>query len=80
MYDDSMENTRNSFLQLFSSEFLHVDTPSQNGVAETKNRHLLEVARALLLQMHVPKHFWADVKTTRTLLFQMHVPDPTTNP
>ena len=37
-----------------------VDTPSHNGVAERKNRHFLETARALLFQMHVPKHFWAD--------------------
>ena len=37
-----------------------VDTPSQNGVAERKNRHLLETARALLFQMKVPKQFWAD--------------------
>ena len=35
-----------------------VDTPSQNGVAERKNRHLLETARALLYQMRVPKQFW----------------------
>ena len=34
-----------------------VDTPSQNGVAERKNRHILETARALLFQMKVPKHF-----------------------
>nr|GEV05380.1 reverse transcriptase domain-containing protein [Tanacetum cinerariifolium] len=31
-----------------------------NGVAERKNCHLLEVARALLFQMTVPKPFWAD--------------------
>ena len=37
-----------------------VDTPSQNGVAERKNRHLLETARALLFQTGVPKCFWAD--------------------
>ena len=36
-----------------------VDTP-HNGVAERKNRHLLETARALLFQIHVPKHFWVD--------------------
>ena len=34
-----------------------VDTPSHNEVAERKNRHLLETVRALLFQMHVPKHF-----------------------
>ena len=34
-----------------------VDTPSQNGVAERKNKHLLETAQTLLLQMNVPKHF-----------------------
>ena len=37
-----------------------VDTHSHNGVAERKNRHLLETARALLFQVHLPKHFWAD--------------------
>ena len=35
-----------------------VDTPVQNGVAERKNRNLLEVARALLFYMIVPKLFW----------------------
>ena len=34
-----------------------VDTPQQNGVAERKNRHLLEVARSLLFTSHVPKNF-----------------------
>ena len=41
-----------------------VDTPAQNRVAERKNRHLLETVRALLFQMHMPKHFWADAVFT----------------
>ena len=50
---------------MLQNDILHetscVDTPHQNGVAETKNRHLLKTARTLLFQIHVPKHFWADV-------------------
>ena len=38
-------------------EFTCVDTPQQNGVAERKNRHLLEVARAILFQMAVPNSY-----------------------
>ncbi|KAJ9535088.1 hypothetical protein OSB04_un001836 [Centaurea solstitialis] len=45
-----------------------VDTPAQNGVAERKNRHLLEVARALLFQRSVPKPFWADAVATACFL------------
>jgi len=37
-------------------------TPHQNGVAEQKNQHLLEVARTLLLKM--PKNFWGDAILT----------------
>ncbi|KAK2980964.1 hypothetical protein RJ640_018048 [Escallonia rubra] len=39
-----------------------------NGVAERKNRHLLETARALLFQMKVPKPFWADAISTACFL------------
>ena len=46
----------------------YVDTPSLNGVAERKNRHLLNNGRPLLFQMHVPKHFWADVVFTTCFL------------
>ena len=53
---------------MFQNGILHqtscVETPSQNGVAERKNRHLLETTIALLFQMQVPKHFWADVVST----------------
>ena len=45
-----------------------VGTPSQNGVVERKNRHLLETARTILFQMHVPKHFWADTVSTAYFL------------
>lgn len=37
-----------------------VDTPAQNGVAEQKNVHLLETARALLFERTGSKNFWAD--------------------
>ena len=43
---------------------LRIDTPSQNGVAQRKNRHLLETAQALLFKMNVPKHFWTDAVST----------------
>lgn len=45
-----------------------VHTPQQNGGAERKNRHLLEVARALLFNMHVPKRFWSDEVITACYL------------
>lgn len=45
-----------------------VDTPSQNGVAKRKNRHLLETTRALLFQTKVPKKFWADAILTACFL------------
>jgi len=32
------------------------DTPQQNGIAERKNRHLLEVTRAVMFSMNVPKY------------------------
>lgn len=47
-------------------------TPEQNGVAERKNRHLLEVTQALLLEMNVPKTYWSDgVRTACFLINRM---------
>lgn len=43
-------------------------TPQQNGVAERKNRHLLEVSRAMRFHMNVPKCFWDDAVLTACFL------------
>ena len=34
-------------------------TPQQNGVDERKNRHIAEVARALMSGKDMPKYYWA---------------------
>ena len=43
-------------------------TPQQNGVAERKNRHLMEVARSVMFQTNVPKRFWSDAVMTACYL------------
>jgi len=35
--------------------------PQQNGVAERKNRHLVETTHTLLIHGGVPQRFWGDV-------------------
>nr|GEZ71705.1 retrovirus-related Pol polyprotein from transposon TNT 1-94 [Tanacetum cinerariifolium] len=43
-------------------------TPEQNGVAERKNRLLLEMTRALIIESYVPKSFWPEALATATYL------------
>ncbi|KAL0285929.1 UNVERIFIED_CONTAM: Retrovirus-related Pol polyprotein from transposon RE2 [Sesamum angustifolium] len=43
-------------------------TSQQNGVAECKHRHLLDVARTIMTHMHVPKLYWGDVVLTACYL------------
>jgi hypothetical protein len=38
-------------------------TPQQNGVAERKNRHILEVVRASLFEAHMPTSYWGEAVT-----------------
>ncbi|XP_049936458.1 retrovirus-related Pol polyprotein from transposon RE1 isoform X4 [Nymphaea colorata] len=42
--------------------------PPQNGVAERKNRQLLNVTRAILFQRNLPKYYWGDAILTSVYL------------
>ena len=55
-----------------------IDTPQQNGIAERKNRHLLEVARSLMFTSNVPKFFWGEAILTATYLIN-RMPSRTLN-
>jgi Integrase core domain len=71
--DNAKEYFLNDFLQYtidngIIHESLCAYTPQQNGVAERKNRHILEVARTMMIHRHVPHHFWVDVVLTACYL------------
>ena len=52
------------------------DTPQHNGVAERKNRHLLEVVCASLIEAHMPLSYWGHALTSATYLINQ-VPSST---
>ena len=67
--DNAKEYFSTPFISFMSQHgILHqsscAHTPQQNGVAERKNRHLIETAHTLLLHYHVPFHFWGDAVLT----------------
>lgn len=45
-----------------------VGTPQQNGVADRKNKDLLEKTRSLMLYTNIPKKFWSQGVLTATYL------------
>ena len=45
-----------------------MNTPQQNGTTERKNKHLLEVAHAIMFSMNVPRYFWGEAILTASYL------------
>lgn len=65
-----MNSTLQSFFETLG--LLHqtscAHTSQQNGVAERKLRHLLDVARTIMFQMNVPSALWPDAVLTACYL------------
>nr|KYP52255.1 Retrovirus-related Pol polyprotein from transposon TNT 1-94 [Cajanus cajan] len=71
--DNAREYLSHSFKAFMAShDILHQTsctyTPRQNGVAECKNRHLIETTCTLLLHGHIPHPFWGDAVLTACYL------------
>ncbi|KAI3697881.1 hypothetical protein L6452_30981 [Arctium lappa] len=47
-----------------SHNFSSVRTPQQNGIAERRNRTIIETARSMLSDSHLPTQFWAEAVNT----------------
>ena len=63
--DNGMEFQDTIALQYYANKgIIHkktcVDTPQQNGIVERKHKHLLEVARALMIQANLPQQCWGE--------------------
>ncbi|CAH9142791.1 unnamed protein product, partial [Cuscuta epithymum] len=54
------------------------DTPEQNGIAERKHKHLLELTRTMLLEAKMPANFWVDAVFTATYIIN-RLPTPNLN-
>ena len=49
-----------------------VNTPQQNSIVERKHGHLLNVARALMMQFHLLKIYWSYFVIHATHIINMH--------
>ncbi|GKB33046.1 retrovirus-related pol polyprotein from transposon TNT 1-94 [Tanacetum coccineum] len=69
-------------MKVIKREFSVARTPQQNGVAERKNRTLIEVARTMLADSKLPTTFWAEAVNTacyvqnRVLVIKPHNKTP----
>ncbi|GJR12031.1 retrovirus-related pol polyprotein from transposon TNT 1-94 [Tanacetum coccineum] len=67
--DNGTEIKNGDFIEFCGSkgikrEYSNARTPQQNGVAERKNRTLIEAARTMLANSFLPNTFWADAVST----------------
>ena len=75
--DNGREYLSHSFKQFMASHGILNQTscaytPQQNGVAERKNKYLIEIIRTLLIHGNVPEKFWGDaILTTCYLINRM---------
>nr|KAJ0216932.1 hypothetical protein LSAT_V11C300102190 [Lactuca sativa] len=79
---------RNSTLEVFcdhkgiGQNFSGPRTPQQNGVAERRNRTLIEAGRTLMIHAGLPMSFWAEAVNTacftqnRSLIHRIHKKTP----
>ncbi|GJW59111.1 putative ribonuclease H-like domain-containing protein [Tanacetum coccineum] len=67
--DNGTEFKNRDFIEFCESkgikrEYSNARTPQQNGVAERKNRTLIEAARTMLADSFLPNTFWAEAVST----------------
>ena len=67
--DNGGEFTSNEFKELrkesrIKRELSTPYNPQQNGIAEWKNRTIMEAARAMLHDQDLPMHLWAEAART----------------
>ncbi|GJT45353.1 putative ribonuclease H-like domain-containing protein [Tanacetum coccineum] len=67
--DNGIEFKNKDFIKFCGSkgikrEYSNARTPQQNGVAERKNRTLIEAARTMLADSFLPNTFWAKIIST----------------
>lgn len=63
------EYTGDDLIRFFRSEGIQVEhsvpyTPQQNGIAERKNRYLVEMTRSMLFDAKLPNKYWGEAVMT----------------
>ncbi|GJX30144.1 putative ribonuclease H-like domain-containing protein [Tanacetum coccineum] len=77
--DNGTEFKNMDFIEFFCGskgikrEYSNARTPQQNGVAEGKNRTLIEAARTMLADSFLPNTFWVEAVSTACYVLNRHV-------